>query len=155
MLPSLFLCLINCCSAEPDGRAWGALPHWRRLRSNFHHFLRNIGVKDGSGIGEFLLGRSLAGYTTYDSYCTMTSPEAQNHLLNLLNRDKSQEPLLSIEETVTMERTDGGKERVIVRAREPWRFTQATATVRLEPGQSLEITSSGMINGVATARAVK
>ena len=127
----------------------------RLFRSNFHHFLRNIGVKDGSGIGEFLLGRSLAGYTTYDSYCTMTSPEAQNHLLNLLNRDKSQEPLLSIEETVTMERTDGRKERVIVRAREPWRFTQATATVRLEPGQSLEITSPGMINGVATARAVK
>ena len=31
-LPSLFLCFINCCSAEPDGRVWGALPHWRRLR---------------------------------------------------------------------------------------------------------------------------
>lgn len=42
-----------------------------------------------------------------------------------------------------------------VRAKEPWRFTQATVTVRLEPGQSLNVTSSGMINGIAKTKKVK
>ena len=127
----------------------------RLLQSHYHYRLKNNGVKDGSGISEFLLGRSLAGNVTYDHYCSMTSPEAQEHLLNLLDRDKTLEPILPDEAVVSTERSDDGKEVVTVRAKEPWRFTQSTVTVRLEPGQSLDITSPGMINGVATARKVK
>ena len=127
----------------------------RLLQSHYHYRLKNNGVKDGSGISEFLLGRSLAGNVTYDHYCSMTSPEAQEHLLNLLDRDKTLEPILPDEAVVSTERSDDGKEVVTVRAKEPWRFTQATVTVHLEPGQSLDITSPGMINGIAKAKTVK
>lgn len=127
----------------------------RLLQSHYHHRLRNNGIKDGSGISEFLLGRSLAGNVTYGHYCSMTSPEAQEHLLNLLDRDKTLEPVLPDEAVVSTERLEDGKEVMTVRAKEPWRFTQATVTVRLEPGQSLNVTSSGMINGIAKAKAVK
>ena len=127
----------------------------RLLQSHYHHRLRNNGVKDGSGISEFLLGRSLAGNVTCDHYCSMTSPEAQEHLLNLLDRDKTLEPVLPDEAVVSTERLADGKEVITVRAKEPWRFTQATVTVRLEPGQSLDVTSPGMLNGIAKAKAVK
>lgn len=127
----------------------------RLLQSHYHHRLRNNGIKDGSGISEFLLGRSLAGNVTCDHYCSMTSPEAQEHLLNLLDRDKTLEPVLPDEAVVSTERLEDGKEVMTVRAKEPWRFTQATVTVRLEPGQSLDITSLGMINGIAKAKKVK
>ena len=127
----------------------------RLLQSNFHHRLKNNGIKDGSGIIEFLLGHSLAGHVTYDHYCSMTSPEAQNHLLNILDRDKTLEPVLPDEAVMTTRRTEDGKDVITVREKEPWRFNQTTVTVRLEPGQSLEITSSGMINGTATAKEVK
>lgn len=127
----------------------------RLLQSHYHHRLRNNGIKDGSGISEFLLGRSLAGNVTCDHYCSMTSPEAQEHLLNLLDRDKTLEPVLPDEAVISTERLEDGKEVMTVRAKEPWRFTQATVTVRLEPGQSLDITSLGMINGIAKAKKVK
>ena len=85
----------------------------------------------------------------------MTSPEAQEHLLNLLDRDKTLEPPLPDEDVVSTEHLEDGKEVMTVRAKEPWRFTQAMVTVRLEPGQSLDVTSPGMLNGIAKAKAVK
>ncbi len=127
----------------------------RLLQSHYHHRLRNNGIKDGSGISEFLLGHSLAGNVTYDHYCSMTSPEAQEHLLNLLDRDKTLEPVLPDEAVVSTGRLEDGKEIMTVRAKELWRFTQATVSVRLEPGQSLDVTSPGMINGIAKIKAVK
>lgn len=127
----------------------------RLLQSHYHHRLKNNGVKDGSGISEFLLGRSLAGNVTYDHYCSMTSPEAQEHLLNILDRDRTLESVLPGEAVVSTERSEDGKEVVTVRAKEPWRFTQATVTVRLKPGQTLDVTSPRMINGIATVKAVK
>lgn len=151
---ALLRCGVGPDALKPDpssGNGAGS----RLLQSHYHHRLRNNGIKDGSGISEFLLGRTLAGNVTYDHYCSMTSPEAQEHLLNLLDRDKTLEPVTPDEAVVSTEHLDDGKEVMTVRAKEPWRFTQATVTVRLEPGQSLETTSPGMIDGTATVKAVK
>lgn len=126
----------------------------RLLQNHYHHCLKNNGIQDGSGISEFLLGHSLAGNVTADNYCSMTNPEAQSHLLNILDRDKTLAPILHDEDMVTTESIESG-ESITVRAKEPWRFSQTTVTVQLQPGQSLEITSPGMISGTATTKVMK
>lgn len=151
---ALLRCGIGPDTLKPDPSSSNGAGS-RLLQSHYHHRLKNNGVKDGSGISEFLLGRSLAGNVTYDHYCSMTSPEAQEHLLNILDRDKTLEPVLPDEAVVSTERSEDGKEIVTVRAKDPGRFTQATVTVRLEPGQSIDVISLGMINGIATAKSVK
>lgn len=151
---ALLRCGVGPDALKPDPSSTNGAGS-RLLQSHYHHHLRNNGIKDGSGISEFLLGHSLAGNVTYGHYCSMTSPEAQEHLLNLLDRNKTLEPVLPDEAVVSTERLEDGKEVMAVRAKEPWRFTQATVTVRLEPGQTLDVTSPGMIHGIAKAKAVK
>ena len=105
---ALLRCGVGPDALKPDpSSASGAGS--RLLQSHYHHRLRNNGIKDGSGISEFLLGHSLAGNVTYDHYCSMTSPEAQEHLLNLLDRDKTLEPVLPDEAVVSTGRLEDGK----------------------------------------------
>ena len=85
----------------------------------------------------------------------MTSPEAQEHLLNLQARDKSfARPLPDDEEPVCREDTDG-KTSFLVRTKEPQRFNRSTITVRLEPGESLEVMANCMLQGHITVKRVK
>lgn len=120
----------------------------RLLLANYKNRITYLsGTQPNDGAAKFLQGLSLSGNVTADHYCSMTSPEAQEHLLNLQARDKSfARPLPDDIELVCREDTDG-KTSFLVHSKEPQRFNRSTVTIRLEPGQSLEVMANCMLQG--------
>lgn len=104
------------------------------------------GLQEDSGAVQFLLGHSLSGNVTADYYRSFTSPEGQDYLLNVLNRDKSMEKALPVAEEIQAV-SDGNMMTVTVGAADPNRFNHVTGSVLLEKGQYLDVRSMNLLHG--------
>lgn len=85
----------------------------------------------------------------------MTSPEGQDFLLNVLSRDKTFEDAPSDGTKMITTEQNGDMTKITARARDPRRFNHVTLTVRLEPGQTLEVCAPGILQGSVKAKKVK
>lgn len=128
----------------------------RLLLSNYKYRIAyRSGFQEDSGVVNYLMGHSLSGNVTADHYRSMTGPEGQEFLLNVLSRDKTFEdtPPDGIE-LIAKER-DGDAAKITVQAKKPQRFNHVTLTVRLEPGQTLEISAPGILQGSMKVKKAK
>ena len=128
----------------------------RLLLSNYKYRLAyRSGFQEDSGVVNYLMGHSLSGNVTADHYRSMTSPEGQDFLLNVLSRDKTFEDAPSDGTKMITTEQNGDMTKITARARDPRRFNHVTLTVRLEPGQTLEVCAPGILQGSVKAKKVK
>ena len=104
------------------------------------------GLQEDSGAVRFLRGFSLAGNVSADHYRDFTSPEGQNFLWNILNRDKSMEEAPPAGDLIHTS-VDGDTIIITAKAPEPNRFNHITGSILLEKGQFLDIQSPNLLHG--------
>lgn len=128
----------------------------RLLLSNYKYRIAyRSGFQEDSGAVDYLMGHSLSGNVTADHYRSMTSPEGQDFLLNVLSRDKTFEDAPPDGTKMITTEQNGDMTKITARAKDPRRFNHVTLTVRLEPGQTLEVCAPGILQGSVKAKKVK
>lgn len=126
----------------------------RLLLKNYRYRLEHIcGLQNDQGAVRFMLGQSLAGYTTADHYRSFTSEEGQAFLRLALDRDGRFETAPRNSEIQYQQHSDGSCV-VTVPPPTPNRLTAATVQYLLQPGDILTVTARGGVQGqVKTAKA--
>ena len=125
-------------------------PHGVGVRLLLAHYKHRItylaGLREDSETVRFLMGLSLAGNVSADHYRDFTSPEGQNFLWNILNRDKGMEEAPPAGDLIHTS-VDGNTTTITVKAPEPNRFNHIIGSIRLEKGQFLDIQSPNLLHG--------